>query len=68
MLVLSFRVGEEAVVDEGRLYVKVVEVTGGRVRLGFYPKAVRVDRSAVHKRRRTGEPPPSKRTQRSNQR
>lgn len=51
MLVLSRLVGQEVVIDGGRIVVKVVEVAGGRVRLGFTAAPdVRIDRREVHER------------------
>jgi carbon storage regulator len=51
MLVLSRRRGEAIVID-GNIRVRIVEIDGNRVRLGIEaPSAVTVDRSEVHDRR-----------------
>ena len=45
MLVLTRRVGERVLIDEGKITVTVVEIDGDRVRLGFEaPKSVRIER------------------------
>jgi carbon storage regulator len=50
MLVLSRKIGEAIVIDGG-ITVRVVEVHGGRVRLAIEaPRSVRVDREEVHER------------------
>lgn len=54
MLVLSRRPGQELVID-GNIRVTIVEVDGGRVRIGVdAPADVSVDRREVHDRR-TGD-------------
>jgi len=51
MLVLTRRLGEEIVI-EGDIIITVVEIKGGRVRLGITaPPSVSVDRREVHQRR-----------------
>jgi len=51
MLVLSRRIGEEIVISGG-IRVTVVEIKGGKVRLGVTaPAEVTVDRSEVAERR-----------------
>lgn len=51
MLVLSRRIGEEIVI-EGNIRVRVVGITGGRVRVGVIaPSYVQVDRQEVMERR-----------------
>ena len=51
MLVLTRRIGEEIVID-GDIRVAVVEVAGGRVRLGITaPAYVPVDRKEIHDKR-----------------
>jgi len=51
MLVLTRRVGEEIIVD-GNIHIKVVSITGGKVRLGIdAPPHVRVDREEVVQRK-----------------
>ncbi len=51
MLVLTRRIGEEIVID-GNIRVRIVAVSGGKVRLGISaPPSVSVDRSEVHERR-----------------
>jgi carbon storage regulator len=48
MLVLTRRFGETIVID-GEIRVTVVEIKGGKVRLGVTaPASVRVDRAEVH--------------------
>ena len=50
MLVLTRKLGESIVID-GQITVSVVDVTGGRVRLGISaPPRVTVDRQEVHER------------------
>ncbi len=50
MLVLSRKVGEAIVIDGG-IVIRVVEVQGGRVRLAIdAPRSTRVDREEVHHR------------------
>ena len=51
MLVLSRRIGEEIVID-GDIRVKIIAVSGGRVRIGISaPAAVMVDRKEIHDQR-----------------
>jgi peptidylprolyl isomerase len=51
MLVLTRRIGEQIVIDNG-ITVTVVAIRGDKVRLGISaPPSVRVDRSEVHERR-----------------
>ena len=51
MLVLSRRI-DEALVIGGNIIVRIVEVQGGRVKLGVSaPDGVRVDREEIHERR-----------------
>jgi carbon storage regulator len=51
MLVFSRRAGQEIVID-GNIRIIVVEVKGGRVRLGISASPlVRVDRKEIHERR-----------------
>lgn len=55
MLVLSRKPGEAIVID-GKVVVTVVEVRGGKVRLGVEaPKEVSVDRAEVHKAKKEAE-------------
>ena len=50
MLVLSRKLGETIVID-GNVTVTVLEVSGGRVRLGFNgPPSVPIHREEVHNR------------------
>lgn len=60
MLVLARRVGESVLIGDD-MRVQVVEITSGRVRLGFFgPREVQIDRAEVRKskdeekRRETG--------------
>jgi carbon storage regulator len=51
MLVLSRKIGEEVVIGNG-IRVKVVEIRGGRVRLGIVaPDDIVVDRHEIHEKR-----------------
>ena len=51
MLVLSRKVGEEIVIG-GNIRIMVVEIRGGKVRLGIdAPKDVPVDRQEIHEKR-----------------
>ena len=51
MLVLTRRIGEQIVIDNG-ITITVVAIRGDKVRLGISaPPSVRVDRSEVHERR-----------------
>ena len=51
MLVLSRRVGEEIVIAN-QVRVRILEVRGRRVRLGFAaPESVSVDREETHRKR-----------------
>jgi carbon storage regulator len=51
MLVLTRRIGEEIVIA-GNIYVNVVAVQGGKVRLAIdAPDYISVDRREVHERR-----------------
>ena len=53
MLVLSRKVGEEIVIG-GNIRIKVVEIRGGKVRLGIVaPRDVPVDRQEIHEKRAT---------------
>lgn len=52
MLVLTRRVGEEIVIDGGRIRVIILDVDRGRIRIGIdAPDDVRIDRREVHDRR-----------------
>jgi len=52
MLVLSRKVGEEIVIDD-HIHITVVEIKGGKVRIGVCaPKDVVVDRQEIHERRK----------------
>lgn len=56
MLVLRRRVGERIMIGDS-IEVVVLQVRGGKVRLGFSaPAAVRVDRQEARKRRAVEEP------------
>jgi carbon storage regulator len=51
MLVLTRKIGEEIVID-GNIRVTVLDVKGGKVRLGVKaPAEISVDREEVHQRR-----------------
>jgi carbon storage regulator len=51
MLVLTRRIGETIIVD-GNIFVTVVAITGGKVRLGIAaPPTVQVDREEVLQRK-----------------
>jgi carbon storage regulator len=51
MLVLTRRLGEEIVIG-GNVFVRVVGIEGGKVRIGIAaPESVVIDRSEVHARR-----------------
>jgi carbon storage regulator len=51
MLVLTRKVGEEIVID-GNIRVTVLEVKGGKIRLGITaPPHIPVDREEVHQKR-----------------
>jgi len=51
MLVLTRRLGETVVVN-GEIQVKVIEINGGKIRLGITaPENVPIDRLEVHERR-----------------
>jgi carbon storage regulator len=51
MLILTRKVGESIVIDEGNIKITVVKVKGGQVRLGVEaPKNMVVDREEVHMR------------------
>lgn len=51
MLVLSRRVGERIIIDDN-IRVEVLEVKGGKVRIGIEaPASVRVDRLEIHQKR-----------------
>jgi carbon storage regulator len=63
MLLLTRRLGEEIVIDS-RIRIIVLEVHGGKVRLGVSaPPSIRVDRDEIHRRRMgyagSSEPPAS---------
>lgn len=48
MLVLSRKIGESLLIDDGRIEVKVVAIRGDRIRLGIVaPKECRVVRSEL---------------------
>ncbi len=56
MLVLTRRIGEQIVIDNG-ITVTVAAIRGDKVRLGINaPPSVRVDRSEVHERRLASHP------------
>ena len=56
MLVLSRKLGEEIVIDNGRVVMTVVEIGRGKVRLGFTAaRDVLIDRREIHERRNCGE-------------
>lgn len=58
MIILTRRVDEEIVIDDGRIVVKVCELrSGGLVRIGIEAPGVRVDRREVHEAR-SQEPRP----------
>jgi len=51
MLVLTRRVGEQIIIDEN-IRLEVLEVRGGKVRLGLEaPPSVRIDRMEIHHKR-----------------
>lgn len=60
MLILSRTMRDsEVVIDtsDGEVVVTVMELTGGKVRLGFTaPRAVAVNRREIHERIKRGEP------------
>jgi len=52
MLVLSRKLGEEIVIN-GNIRVRIVQIDGGKVRIGITaPDDVSVDRQEVHERKR----------------
>jgi carbon storage regulator len=52
MLVLSRKVGEEIIID-GVIRVRIVDVGGGKVRLGITaPPDVTIDRQEIHEKKR----------------
>lgn len=56
MLVLSRKLGQTIVID-GDITVTVLEVSGGRVRLGVKgPKSVPIHREEIHDRIKQSEP------------
>lgn len=61
MLVLTRAVGQEILIDDGKVAVRVLGVQGGKVRIGISaPENIVVDRSEVHARR-VGLAPPRRR-------
>lgn len=51
MLVLTRRVGEQIIIDDN-IRLEVLEVKGGKVRLGVEaPASVRIDRLEIHQKR-----------------
>jgi carbon storage regulator len=51
MLVLTRKVGEEIVID-GNVHVRIIDIRGGKIKLGIVaPPSVPVDRKEVHDRR-----------------
>ena len=56
MLVLSRKVGEEIVIGDN-IRIKIVDIRGGKVRLGIVaPKDVIVDRQEIHDLRKWPDP------------
>lgn len=59
MLVLTRRVGEEIVIGDV-IRIKVVEIRGGKVRIGIVaPEDVAVDRQEIHEKRKQWDYVPS---------
>jgi carbon storage regulator len=59
MLVLTRGIGQDILIDQGKVSIRVLSIKGGKVRIGVTaPEAVVVDRSEVHERRRALLPPP----------
>lgn len=51
MLVLTRRVGEQIIIDDS-IRLEVLEVKGGKVRIGLEaPPSVRIDRMEIHQKR-----------------
>jgi carbon storage regulator len=64
MLVLSRKIGE-AIVLNGNIALKVTDVGGGQVRLGFSaPRDVSIDRAEVHAAKAEFQPEPAATTAR----
>jgi carbon storage regulator len=62
MLVLSRKVGEEIVIGND-IHIKVVEMRGGKVRIGIVaPEDVIVDRQEIHDKRKRWDSLPSTQT------
>ena len=62
MLILTRRVGETLVIDDGEneVTVTVIGVKGNQVRLGINaPRHIAVDREEIHQRKKAGAPRPS---------
>ncbi|MBD1598816.1 carbon storage regulator [Pseudomonas typographi] len=58
MLVLSRDVGEDIVIGEGVIRIRVLSIEGGQVRLGISaPKEVGIHRDEVHRRIHAGLEP-----------
>jgi carbon storage regulator len=56
MLVLSRKVGEEIVIGDD-IRIKIVDIRGGKVRIGIVaPQDVIVDRQEIHEQRKQWEP------------
>jgi len=56
MLVLSRKLGEKIVID-GNIFVTIVDVERGKVRLGIdAPRDVQVDRQEIHEARQANQP------------
>ena len=49
MLILGRKKGEEIIIEDGRIVITVLEVRGGKVRLGFKAsEGISIHRSEVH--------------------
>lgn len=56
MLVLSRRVGEKIILNNGQVSITVVRINGGKVRLGVTaPADVPIDREEVYERKQKKE-------------
>jgi carbon storage regulator len=61
MLVLTRRVGEQILIDKGRIQIKVLHECNGEIAIGIQaPSHIDVDRKEIYMRKLVNQEPPKK--------